>query len=245
MNTLRLAGATVALALSVTGADASTTLFKQDTSDTFGGNGSASVTVVGGPRSPISALAGGFVVTEDAARDPINSFVAWCLDIANNLSIPSGGQEYHQTDTPFAATIGPITPTRLDQVEKLFETSYATLDLTSNAQSAGFQLALWEILYETDPTLGLTSGDGTFYQSGGSNSARDAANAFIAIVEDPTASVTQNYQFTFWESGVNSDGKQLSQNLVSVSAVPLPAAAGFLLVGLGALGALRARKAGS
>jgi len=239
MKTLRVATASLAVAFAVSGAEAATTLYKQS-SDIFDGNGRAGVTVVGGPRSPVSANAGGFVVTEDAARDPINAFVAWCLDIANNLSIPGSGREYHVTDTPYLATTGTIAPDRLDNIKALFETAYSTLDLSSNSESAGFQLALWEILYEEDDVLAVSGTDqGTFYRTGGSNGAKNAANVFLAGLDGP---VTQEYKFTFWESAVGADGKQLSQNLVSVSAVPIPAAAGFLIAGLGALGALRARK---
>ncbi len=134
-------------------ASAGTVLYKADkfdgdadTSDIFNGNGNTIVTLKGGPRI-VTAHAGGFALT-----DKITDFVAWCLDIGNTLSIPGSGTPYHETSDPFTQTTGAIDGDRLGRIENLFETSYAGLDLTNDAQSAGFQLALWELLYETADT---------------------------------------------------------------------------------------------
>lgn len=224
-------------------ASAGTVLYKADlfdgdasTSDTFNGNGNTTVRVTGGPRN-VTARAGGFALT-----DSVVDFVAWCLDIENTLRIPDGGTPYHVTDTPFALTSGAIGGGRLDQIENLFETSFAGLDLTNDAQSAGFQLALWELLYETEGSFDLTGGSfRQNYGSTGANAANDAANGFLAALGGP---ITQDYRLTFFESGKDHYGRQISQNLVTVSAVPLPAAAGFLIAGLGGLAALRRRQEG-
>jgi hypothetical protein len=204
------------------------------TTSVFNGNGNTAVRVEGGPRS-VNALAGGF-----ALSDSIADFVAWCLDIGNNLHIPATGTAYHQTATPFSNTTGTLAAPQLDTVRALFETSYATLDLASDAQSAGFQLALWEILYETSGTFDLTAG--SFRQTRSTeaaNAANAAANDLLAALGGP---ITQRYRLTFFESGMNGQGKQLSQNLVTVSEVPLPAAGVLLLAGLGGLAALKRRR---
>ncbi|MGI1662932.1 VPLPA-CTERM sorting domain-containing protein [Palleronia sp. KMU-117] len=241
MSALRSA-ALVALAIGVAApASAGTVLFTADkfdgdagTSDVFNGNGNTAVRITGGPRT-VSALAGGF-----ALSDGIAEFVAWCLDIGNTLSIPGSGTPYHQTGTPFSNTTGALSGTTVGTIRALFETSYATLDLASPSQSAGFQLALWEILYETDDAFDL--GAGSFRQTrttGAALAANAQANAFLGALGGP---VTQRYRLTFFESGTDQQGNQLSQNLVAVSPVPLPAAAGFLIAGLGALATFKRRR---
>lgn len=221
-------GATAVLACLAFGAPShAITLSKQNASDTFDGGGRLAVTLKGGPRD-VSALAGGFRVTDGA-----ENFIAWCLDIATNLSLPS---DYTTTTTPFAASIGAFSDTVTSNIQKLFDTSYSTLDLDGNKQSGAFQLALWEILYETSGTFDLTAG--TFYQSRtgtAQDHAETIANGFLAGLDGP---VTQRYRLTFWES-IGGDGAKRSQNLVSVEPIPLPAAAWMLIAGVGALAGTR------
>lgn len=224
-------------AFMATGAAAApVTLFMQNNGDTFNGGGNLHVNVA----SPTAnAMAGGFRLKD--GND--NAFVAWCLDIMNNLAIPAGGQQYNTTTAPFTNTTGALDPVTLPNVESLFETAYSSVDITDNAQSAGFQLALWEVLYETDATFDLTAG--TFSQSlsgSAQDAAEAAANSYLALLAGGV--VTQGYNFTYYESGTTGTGDQLSQNLVSVAPVPLPAAAWMLGLGLAGLyGARRRRKA--
>jgi len=189
-----------------------------NSNDIFNGGGRASVSVVDdGILRKVDA--GGFQVT-----DGTNRFVAWCLDLATSLSLPS---KYTVTDTPFRNTTGTFSASVQQRLQKLFNTSYSTLDINSNTQAAGFQLALWEIVDED--RSGLSLNNGTLRYAGGSNAARDAANRFLAQLDGP---VTQQYELSFFESGKSKAGKQLSQNLVSVAPIPLPAAVWLLGGGL-------------
>lgn len=194
------------------------TLQAQNSSDIFNGGGAANVTLI--DNSVVrNVAAGGFRVTDGASN-----FIAWCVDLANNLSLPS---KYTVTDTPFKNTTGSFSASVQANLQKLFNTSYSTLDLNNNAQSAGFQLAMWEIVNENRSTLTLNAG--TLRWSGGSAAARDAANKFLSQLNGP---VTQQYELTFFESGKDKFGRQLSQNLVTVAPIPLPAAVWLLGGGL-------------
>ena len=117
-------------------------------------------------------------------------------------------------------------------LERLFETGYSGLDLTDNTNSAGFQLAIWEIAFESGPTYDINDGN---FQSN-LNSSTDAATGFAkTLLAGLGGPITQNYALNFYLS----DG---SQDLISVAAVPLPAAGFLLMAGLGGLAALRRKR---
>jgi hypothetical protein len=117
------------------------------------------------------------------------AFTAWCVDIATYLQLSS---LYTITDTPFTGNV--FSSTRLSNIEALFETGFSTLDLTKNAQSAGFQLALWEVLYENS-SFNLTNGN--FGATSGNASAIAVGQALLAGLGGP---ITQSYKLTFLES---------------------------------------------
>lgn len=100
--------------------------------------------------------------------------------------------------------------------------------------AAGLQLALWNAVYDDDNTVD----SGLFKASSGSSGIITNANAYLVAAagytDDP------KWKLILYDSATDS-GKR-SQNLVSVSPVPLPAA-GFLMLGaLASLGIMGYRR---
>lgn len=149
-----------------------------------------------------------------------NEVLSWCVDLYNYLTRPTA----YEITSWFAEGI-------VENVGKLFNTAYSSVDSASEA--AGFQLALWEIVTEVDGTaLDFDSGN---FRLNGTGAHYTLAQTYLSGLDGVQ---TGNFDLTFYEAN------GLSQDLVSgtPSAVPLPAAGGMLIAGLGAFGALRKRR---
>lgn len=220
LKALALAGA-VLFAPSLASA---ATLSYQVPGNIFGTNGSAGVHI----SSPLSvnAQAGGFALKGDISGDSaLESFTAWCVDITKSINL---GYSYTVTNGTSL-----MTPTQIGNIQKLFNTALTGLNLTSAANSAGFQLALWELVYETGATFNVTSGG--FAATSGNASAITVANSLLAGLLGPK---TGNYTLSFLESYHHG-----SQNLVTgtpgkdeIPPVPVPAAGLLLFSALGGAG---------
>lgn len=189
---------------------------------------------VAGTPSQVGAT--GFNVT-DTTGD-MGSFVAWCLDISHYLMGTGDSQLYTVTDNPFSNSFG-LTAVARDRIQLIFDANYASVDFSNGDQAAAFQMALWEAAYEDDNgLLDLTSGLFAA-SSNGSNSlaATYLANALSYAGE-------KMWNMTFLEvAGYGPDReKNTGQNLVTVSAVPLPAAGLLLMTALLGAGAMSRRR---
>ncbi len=201
-------------------------------------SGSESVTVTSFPGGT-AAIAGSDNVTSastfkmtDSADGGLGDFFAWCVDLTAFLGGQGEANEYTITDTPFASTFDFGADT-IDRIANLFNANYSEDITTDSEKSAGFQLAIWESVYDDD--FSLTTG--TFAATSNAG-VTGYATDYLAAASGFDGDVI--WDVLFLESTPGEGVRR--QNLVTVAAVPLPASALLLLAGLGAFGMARRRQ---
>lgn len=198
--------------------------------DFDGGTASGWVTITAAPVEtasgslPMSVGAYGLRMTDVSGQ--MGSFTAFCLDISRWLQ-PTGG--YEATATPFSNSY-PIGVTEMARLQAVFDANFDRVSLGNAASAAGFQVALWNALYDTD----WLAGSGRFAVTGGTLGATARANEYLLAASAYAGG--KRHDMTFLEA------QGYNQNLVTVAPVPLPAAGGMLAAALMGLAVLRRRR---
>ena len=220
-----VAVATVATSITASASSAASLEFDGWTS----GYQSVAVTAPG-----FSGAAGAFNMQDQATND---SFTVFCLDIIGviytNLTY-----DYAATSAPFASSADLISTGAVGRIQALFDSGYENA-LVNSVVSAGFQVALWNAVYDKDWTVD----DGIFNQTNASSGVKAQANAFLAAAESYNGG--SKFDLTYLEGQNTNLQIARSQNLVTAapSVVPLPAGGLLLLTALGGLFVTRRRTA--
>jgi hypothetical protein len=185
------------------------------------------------------------------------AFNTYCIDVIQDISI---GGTYSFTeepiqDAPKSSAFPSGTPTtgmgtvKADEMEALFGVDYSkTVASSAFLDREAFQLAVWNIIYDTDASV--SQGAGSFNalnDTGVDPGAIPLANTFLADALNPD---NQQYDMTNLIALVGQNGVQdqiavISGSDVHISAVPTPApgtAAAVLLAGYGVYSWRRSRR---
>ncbi len=169
-----------------------------------------------------------------------DDIIFWCIQLDEYFGL-------NNTYTDYVASAAPNTASMI-LLDKLFETAYPTATSTV-VNSAAFQLAIWEIIYD-HTNLQLTGANkGVFYitnpaTSSGTNWA--TVTAAQALLDNLGNANTDNYSLTLLLSaGVN--GNRGHQDFVTASKafrflVPEPNGLWLILAALGAMFAVSRRR---
>lgn len=178
--------------------------------------GSESFDVTGEPFSPVGA--GAFAGTLDG-----NPIVFFCFELTQTFSF---GNTYIYDDS---VPSGP----QFTALSELFTEGFATA-LSSADFSAGFQLAVWEILMEPTPAS-VSNGNGSFYVTNdhGNTAAVNRANDLLAGLP-----ATGTYTIHLLQ---NDSHQNFVYGTTPLTQVPEPAPLALVAIGMIGLFVLRRR----
>jgi hypothetical protein len=156
---------------------------------------------------------------------------AFCIDVNDDL-VTGTSVMY---DLVAAGPSGALSSEQLSLISQLYDGHAGALGNATN--DAAFQLALWEILYDSGGPLELQN-DGNFSAST-FNTSRDLAQVWLdGLVANA------NYQSSKYELYVlGADYPEVNQTLITAHSVPEPGTLSLLGVGLIAFGITRRRLA--
>jgi hypothetical protein len=172
-------------------------------------------------------VTGGLHYTDAAA----GSFLAYCVELDQSYAITSRGFKTY--------SVGSFTGSQATQLQALYSSSFQSVN--SGNQQAAFQLAIWEIVSESSPTLGITEGSGSFYlkttgEPGSVNAVRALATHYLSAAQSYSGPAL--YSLTKLSNATYQDLVVAT----AVTAVPEPESYALFLAGLGAIGMIARRR---
>ena len=168
-------------------------------------------------------------VSRDVSAGALNlnppvGILAYCIDLFQTISF---GTLYSDYTTTSLAADAQITAARKGEIAQLFHGFYAS-SLTSSTKTAAFQLALWEILYETGPALNVDGGD---LANRGVNYAKNP-NTPAGVVSQADTWLASLGSFSTDLGGFTTYRSTEHQDQISYREVPEPPSWALIFVGL-------------
>lgn len=162
-----------------------------------------------------------------AGSGGLAEFAAFCVELAQALQ---SSATYTVSSDLFEGRI-------LQNIDRLFSSRYAQINTTLEA--AAFQVALWEIVHETDETYDLLDGD---IRISGNDAVVDEASTYLSGLEQAQSGL---FEISFLSSADSQDLVMArlapEASIAPPPAVPLPASALLLIAGLGGFAVMRRR----
>ena len=179
-----------------------------------------------------------FVGTRGPDANPANndSFFTYCVELTQSFHFNTTYRDYFQQANGSAQG---FTLAQASMLSKLY--SVATPASVDTLQErVAFQLAVWELMYDTVAPRGVTRSDlsnrGLFYVEAGSDSATQTlANDWVSAAMAYTGPI----KYT-----VAKLHSETAQDFITYSQVPEPGSVALMLAAFGAMGLVSRRRSG-
>ena len=169
--------------------------------------------------------AGGFNTTISNAGVLDGSFVSYCVDLGQYLSFNTSYNAFQYA----AGNAQTVFGSKYNDILKLFSSGYNANTNGSAQKSAGFQIALWEVVYENTGSYNVTDGGISFCQLGGARRGSRFSWG-LGLVQRPEPEL----------AGANEVKKK--QDVAFATPVPEPSAYALMLGGLATVGVMTRRR---
>jgi hypothetical protein len=189
-------------------------------------NGSAGISyAIASTPAPVSGSAGAGGIATTLNGGP--SFVTFCVDLYDHIGFTS--YTGYTLVPPFGHAF--TNPNAYADLGRLF-TAYGSVNTASATNSAAFQVAVWEIAYETAGTYSLTSGNAQFGGDAGALSQASTWLGSLGSANSVNINVLEGHSIT----------PTARQDMVFSTPVPEPDTYALMLAGLAGMGFLARRR---